>query len=174
LIAERGPAERVQAGIKVRGAGIQECMQNRRRLFITYLIAAALPAFAESKVEPINKDGSGVAIKGYDPVAYFTQGKPVKGSTAFSYPWMNSTWLFANAEDRDEFSKNPAKYAPQYGGYCAYGVSQGHAVNIDPEAWAVIDGKLYLNYSKSVKNTWSKSIPKYIEDANHNWPALHK
>ena len=137
-------------------------------------MAAVLPAFAQSKVDPVNKDGSGVAINGYDPVAYFTQSKPVKGSASFTHHWMNSTWWFASAEDRDEFTRTPEKYVPQYGGYCAYGVSQGHAVNIDPEAWAVIEGKLYLNYSKGVKKTWSEAIPKHIEEANRNWPELHK
>jgi hypothetical protein len=136
-------------------------------------MAAAIPGFTASKVDSINKDGSGVAIKGYDPVAYFTQSKPVKGSSAFTFSWMQSTWWFADAANRDEFSRNPEKYAPQYGGYCAYGVSQNHTVTIDPEAWSIIDGKLYLNYSKSVKKTWSEAVPKYIEDANRNWPGLH-
>jgi hypothetical protein len=137
-------------------------------------MAAALPLFAGSKADPINKDGSGVAIEGYDPVAYFTQSKPVKGLPAFTYRWMNSTWLFASAENRTEFTRNPEMYAPQYGGYCAYGVSQGHTVSIDPEAWTVIDGKLYLNYSQGVKKTWSQAIPKHIEEANRNWPELHR
>ena len=149
-------------------------MHTTRRFALMLGMAAVLPAFAQSKVDPVNKDGSGVAIKGYDPVAYFTQSKPVKGSASFTHQWMNSTWWFASAEDRDEFARTPEKYAPQYGGYCAYGVSQGHAVNIDPEAWAVIDGKLYLNYSKGVKKTWSEAIPKHIEEANRNWPGLHK
>ena len=81
---------------------------------------------------------------------------------------------FASADDRDEFARNPEKYAPQYGGYCAYGVSQGHAAPIDPEAWTIIEGKLYLNYSKGVKKTWSEAIPQHIEEANRNWPGLHK
>jgi hypothetical protein len=149
-------------------------MHTTRRFALMLGMAAVLPAFAQSKVDPVNKDGSGVAIKGYDPVAYFTQSKPVKGSASFTHQWMNSTWWFVSADDRDEFARTPEKYAPQYGGYCAYGVSQGHAVNIDPEAWAVIDGKLYLNYSKGVKKTWSEAIPKHIEEANRNWPGLHK
>ena len=149
-------------------------MQTRKRFILALGIAAALPLFAESKADPINKDGSGVAIKGYDPVAYFTQSKPVKGSSTFTYQWANSTWWFASAEDRDEFVRNPEKYAPQYGGYCAYGVSQGHTAPIDPEAWTIIEGKLYLNYSKGVKKTWSEAIPKHIDEANRNWPGLHK
>ena len=135
---------------------------------------AALPVFAASKSDSINKDGSGVAIKGYDQVAYFTQSKPVKGSPAFASQWKNATWWFASTEDRGEFARNPEKYAPQYGGYCAYGVSQGHTAPIDPEAWTIVEGKLYLNYNKAVKKTWSEAIPKYIEEANRNWPGLHK
>ena len=147
-------------------------MNTSRRLILTLSVAATLPIFAESKADPINKDRSSVAIKGYDPVAYFTQSKPVKGAPAFTYQWMNSTWWFASAEDRDEFARNPEKYAPQFGGYCAYGVSQGHTAPIDPEAWTIIDGKLYLNYSKGVKKTWSEAIPKHINEANQNWPGL--
>ena len=149
-------------------------MHTRRRLILTLGMVAALPLLADSKADPINKDGGGVAIKGYDPVAYFSQNKPVKGSPAFTHQWMNSTWWFANAEDRDEFARNPEKYAPQYGGYCAYGVSQGHTVSIDPEAWTIIEGKLYLNYSKGVQKTWSQAIPKHIDEANRNWPGLHR
>ena len=145
-----------------------------RRLTLTLGIAAALPVFAASKADAINQDGRGVAIKGYDPVAYFTQSKPVKGSAAFTYQWMNSTWWFASAQDRDEFARTPEKYVPQYGGYCAYGVSQGHTAPIDPEAWTIVEGKLYLNYSKGVKKTWSEAIPKHIDEANRNWPGLHK
>jgi hypothetical protein len=149
-------------------------MKITRRLLLTVALAAALPVFAQSKSDSINKDGSGVAIKGFDPVAYFTQSKPVKGSPAFSYQWMNSTWRFVSGENRDEFARTPEKYAPQYGGYCAYGVSQGHTAPIDPEAWTIVEGKLYLNYSKGVKKTWSEAIPKHIEEANRNWPGLHK
>ena len=141
------------------------------RTLVTCL-AYAVVALA-GKVESVNVRG-GTALQGYDPVAYFTQSKPVKGSAEFTHQWMGSTWWFASAEDRDLFAKEPAKYAPQYGGYCAYGVSQGHTAPIDPEAWTIVEGKLYLNYSKGVKKTWSQAIPKYLEDANKNWPGLHK
>jgi hypothetical protein len=137
-------------------------------------MAAVLPVFAGSKADPINKESNGVAIKGYDPVAYFTESKPEKGSPKFTHQWMNATWWFANAQDRDEFARNPQKYAPQYGGYCAYGVSQGHTVSIDPEAWGIVEGKLYLNYSKDVKKKWSMAIPKHIDEADRYWPGLHK
>ena len=149
-------------------------MQITRRFVLAAIGAAAAPALAGSRAEAINKDGSGVAIKGYDPVAYFTDGKPVKGSPSYTYRWMGAVWQFAGAGHRDEFARTPEKYAPQYGGYCAYGVSQKHTVSIDPEAWSIVDGKLYLNYSQGVKKTWSQAIPKYVEDADRNWPALHR
>jgi YHS domain-containing protein len=149
-------------------------MQITRRMVFVFGMAAALPLWAAGSADPINKDKGGVAIQGYDPVAYFTQSKPVKGSSEFTHQWMNSTWWFSSAEDRDEFARTPEKYAPQYGGYCAYGVSRGHTVTFDPEAWTIIEGKLYLNYSMGVKKTWSEAIPKHIEEANQNWPGLHK
>jgi len=138
----------------------------------TAIVCLAAPAMAA--VDPVEKDGKGVAVKGYDVVAYFTQSKPVKGTPQFTHQWNGATWQFASAADRDLFAADPAKYAPQYGGYCAYGVSQNHAVPIDPEAWRIIEGKLYLNYSKSVQKTWLEDPAKRIEEANRNWPGLHK
>ena len=148
-------------------------MQITRR-FVLLFGATLLPAFAGSPADPVNKNGSGVAIKGYDAVAYFTDSKPVKGLPAFTYQWMGATWQYATAAHRDEFARTPEKFAPQYGGYCAYGVSQNHTAPIDPEAWTVRDGKLYLNYSQGVKKTWSKEVPKHVEQADKNWPGLHK
>jgi YHS domain-containing protein len=115
-----------------------------------------------------------VAIRGYDPVAYFTEQKPVRGSEQFRYSWMGATWLFASAANRDQFAANPAQYAPQYGGYCSYAVSKGHTASIDPEAWHIVDGKLYLNYSKGVQKTWEKDVPENIQKVDQNWPELHK
>jgi YHS domain-containing protein len=126
------------------------------------------------QADPINKDGKGVAIKGYDAVAYFTQSKPVKGSPSFMQQWMGSTWWFASAEDRDQFAAAPEKFAPQFGGYCAYGVSQNHTVSVDPEAWRIVEGKLYLNYSKGVQQKWVQDVPGNIKKAGENWPKLHK
>ena len=125
-------------------------------------------------VDPVNKTGKSIAIKGYDAVAYFAQGAPVKGLAQFMQDWMGATWLFANAQDRDLFMASPEKYAPQYGGYCAYAVSQGHTAGIDPEAWTIIDGKLYLNYSKGVPRKWQMDTKGRIEQADKNWPSLHK
>lgn len=139
---------------------------------IALLFLLALPLFA---TEPINKTLiTGVAIKGYDPVAYFTDAKPVKGSSDFELEWMDATWRFASAAHRDAFTKDPHKYAPQYGGYCAYGVSKGYAVGIEPEAWHIENGKLYLNYNLEVRTMWLKDIPGYVKKADENWPEVLK
>ena len=95
------------------------------------------------------------AVRGYDVVAYFTQGRPVEGERKFIHKWMGTEWRFASAKHRDLFAENPEKYAPQYGGWCAWAVSQGYTASVDPEAWRIVDGKLYLNYSKSVQALWN-------------------
>ena len=87
---------------------------------------------------------------------------------------MGAKWLFSSAEHRDAFAKEPEKYAPQYGGYCAYGVSQGYAVKIEPDAWTIVNGKLYLNYDRGVQKTWEKDLPGYIAKADKNWPGVLK
>ena len=112
------------------------------------------------------------AIRGYDPVAYFNAGKPVMGSKQFSYQWKGANWYFANRENLNAFKAAPDKYAPQYGGYCAYGLSQGHKATTEPDAWTIVNGKLYLNYDKDVQSTWKKDREKYIITADKNWPNL--
>jgi YHS domain-containing protein len=112
------------------------------------------------------------AVRGYDVVAYHEQQKAVKGSAEFSHDWQGATWRFASAASRDKFSAAPEKYAPKYGGYCAYGMSQGYKVGTDPEAFAIVDGALYLNYNKSVQRTWNQDRPGYIKLADGNWLKL--
>ena len=146
-------------------------MTTFKAVSVSLGLAALLVA---GQADPIDKDGKGVAVKGYDVVAYFTQSKPVKGSAAFAHSWMGATWWFASARDRDQFAASPEKFAPKYGGYCAYGVSRGHTVEIDPEAWRIVEGKLYLNYSKGVQQKWVQDVPGNIIKANQNWPKLHK
>jgi YHS domain-containing protein len=133
------------------------------------LIAAATQsAFA---IEPVFSTKAG-AIRGYDPVAYFTQHKPVKGKTNLVYEWQGAKWHFANKENLEAFTATPEKFAPQYGGYCAYGVAQGYTPETDPAAFQVVDDKLYLNLSKVVLKRWQQDIPGYVKDANENWPQL--
>ena len=112
--------------------------------------------------------------QGYDAVAYYQQSAPVKGSSQFRYQWRGATWLFANAENRELFQADPERYAPQYGGYRAYAVSKGHTASIDPEAWKIVDGRLYLNYSKGVQKKWAEDVPGNIVNADRNWPDLHR
>ena len=131
---------------------------------------SALPARAGKS--PVFKNFRGRAIRGVDPVAYFAGKGPVDGDSDFSHEWKGARWLFASAENRDKFAADPERYAPQYGGYCAWAVSQGYTASIDPEAWSLVDGKLYLNYSLSVRETWNQDIPGNIAKANANWPGV--
>ena len=125
-------------------------------------------------IDPVNKSFTGTALKGYDAVAYFKEGRPVKGESQFRHDWMGAKWYFASAENRDQFVRDPQKYAPQFGGYCAWAVSRGYTASIDPEAWRIVDGKLYLNYSKRVQRMWEKDVAQRIDEATRNWPKLHK
>lgn len=134
----------------------------------TFMVLS-VAAFAQKSEVFIKGDA---AIRGYDPVAYFTAGKPVMGNKQFSYQWKGANWYFANQDDLNAFKAAPEKYAPQYGGYCAYGLSQGHKAPTEPDAWTIVNGKLYLNYDKDVKSTWSKDRDKYIVTADKNWPNL--
>ena len=114
------------------------------------------------------------AINGYDPVAYFTVGKPVKGQDGLVTEWMGAKWKFSSQANLDLFKANPEKYAPQYGGYCAYGVTQGSLIKVEPEQFTLRDGKLYLNYDADVQSKWLKDPAGYIKDADAKFQALLK
>jgi len=142
-----------------------------------FLVAIILPfAFfscaKSSPILPVNATSEGVAIKGYDPVAYFTDSRPVRGMPGFKYVWKGSEWRFASSDHLEMFKKDPEQYAPRYGGYCAYAVSQGKTADIDPEAWKISDGKLYLNLDKNVQKLWEKDMQDYIRKADKNWPRM--
>lgn len=115
---------------------------------------------------------SKVAVGGYDPVAYFRVGKPVKGEKRFRTSWKGVAWRFSSAENRDLFLASPEKFAPQYGGYCAWAVSQGYTASGDPLAWTVHGGKLYLNYSLGVRDRWLGDVVGNIERGDRNWPGV--
>jgi hypothetical protein len=115
---------------------------------------------------------SATAVGGYDPVAYFREGKPVPGKKEFSHTWKGVTWRFANAGNLEDFKAKPDAYAPQYGGYCAWAVSQGYTAKGDPKAWSIVDGKLYLNYNADVHKTWQKDASGNISKADRNWPKV--
>ena len=114
----------------------------------------------------------GVAVGGHDPVSYFTEGKPVAGKAEITLEHGGATWRFASEANRDAFKGDPARYAPQYGGYCAYAVALGHTAKGDPNVWSIVDGKLYLNFNAPTKATWEKDIPGYIKKADANWPGV--
>jgi YHS domain-containing protein len=138
-------------------------------VFTALLMFLTGPIFAGQFFERNN-----LAIDGYDPVAYFTEQKPVKGSSEFRSDFHGSTFQFASAAHRDAFVGNPEKFVPQYGGYCAYGMAKGYKAKIDPAAFTVVGDKLYLNYSETVRSQWLTDIPGYIRKADVNWPDLKK
>jgi YHS domain-containing protein len=140
-----------------------------------YVIAAAVllascTSKAQKGAEVFQKNGA--AIGGYDPVAFFSENKPVEGSANFTFQWKDATWRFASQQNLDSFRKTPERYAPQYGGYCAYGTAEGHKAPTEADTWTVLDGKLYFNYNRKVKALWDKDRPRYIEQANRNWEQI--
>ena len=149
---------------------------NRRTVLKMTGAAVALPLMANAalaaKAEIYTGLLSNTAVGGYDPVAYFTENMPVEGNSDFQTKWKGVKWYFSSQENLDKFKANPTAYAPQYGGYCAYGVSQGAAVKGDPKLWKVVDGKLYLNINPGVQKRWEKDIPGFIKKANKKWPAV--
>lgn len=148
----------------------------RRPLAVIALVlgtSVLFAAAAQAAKSPVNKSRfGGVAIEGYDPVAYFVDAAPVKGDSAIVHEWNGATWRFAKVENRDRFAAEPETFAPQYGGYCAYAVAKGTTASIDPQAWKIVDGKLYLNYSKKIQKTWEEDVPGYIAKADGNWPGV--
>lgn len=150
-------------------------MQTLRRN-LAVAAAAAIVLFgaaATAALEPVNKTLFGsLAVDGYDVVAYFTDGKPVKGAAEHRLEWNGAVWRFASAEHRAMFEREPEKYAPAYGGYCAWAVANGYTADTDPEAWAIVDGRLYLNYDKKVQAKWRADVPGHIAKGDANWPRL--
>jgi YHS domain-containing protein len=116
----------------------------------------------------------GVAIKGYDPVAYFTEGKPVAGSPEHTFVYKGSTFRFASPANRDAFAADPEKYAPQYGGFCAFGAAGGYKAKIEPDAFTIVDDKLYLNYNDGVQKQWRKDIAGFVAKADAKWPEVSR
>ncbi|MEO7991099.1 MAG: YHS domain-containing (seleno)protein [Chryseolinea sp.] len=140
------------------------------RLTIIFFIAFISVTVNAQKAEVFSTSSG--AIKGYDPVAYFTVGKPVKGDPKISFHWNNADWYFSSEANLKVFKSSPEKYAPQFGGYCAYGVSDNHKAPTNPDAWTIVDGKLYLNYNMEVKELWSVDKLTLIKKANDLWPTI--
>ena len=137
------------------------------------LAISALPSAAlAAKPEIYSPAFSRVAVEGYDPVAYFTLGRPEKGSEAFTTTYKGAEFRFASAANLARFKANPGAYAPQFGGYCAWAVSQNYTAKGDAQYWRIVNGKLYLNYSADVQKKWEKNIPGFIAKGNSNWPNV--
>jgi YHS domain-containing protein len=132
---------------------------------------AAAPAMAATTAPAVSAEG-GIAIRGYDPVAFFTTGTPQEGSPAHAYEYEGATWHFTSAENLAAFKNNPTRYAPQFGGYCAWAVSQHYLAPGDPEYWKIVNGKLYLNANSRAKELWEADQADAIERGHANWPAV--
>lgn len=141
----------------------------KRLLWAAALMLAATVAQA---VEPVHTAGGDVAVGGYDVVAYFDQGRPVRGSEEFTLEWQGAVWRFASDAHRAAFRTDPERYAPQYGGYCAWAVSQGYTAAGDPNQWSIVDGRLFLNYNAAVQRQWSADRAALIVQGDRNWPGL--
>lgn len=139
--------------------------------FKAAIVAAAMAVSSFAHAGEINEE-KGVAIKGYDPVAYFTDGKPVQGAASHVSTYKGATFRFASAAHKAAFDANPEKYAPQFGGFCAFGTAGGYKADIDPAAFSVVDGKLYLNYNKTVQGKWKQDVAGYVSKAEANWPEV--
>lgn len=125
-----------------------------------------------AQAQAVNVDRNGLGLKGYDAVAYQTEQRAVEGSAAFTAAHQGVTYRFSSAANRDAFTAEPDRYLPAYGGFCAFGVSRGYKVKIEPDAFTVVDGRLYLNYDKGVQERWLKDISGYIAKADSNWVRI--
>jgi hypothetical protein len=137
-------------------------------------LAALFMASMAAADDRINKDAENLAILGYDTVAYFTDGRPVKGSPEFEYVWHDARWRFASAEHKALFASEPDRYAPQFGGFCTGGVGLGNLAPIDPEAWVIVDGRLYLHYNKEGRDETAADPKAHIASAAESWETLGK
>ncbi|MCY4149884.1 MAG: YHS domain-containing protein [Gammaproteobacteria bacterium] len=135
------------------------------------MLIVIAPAIADKP--PVYVSGqNNYAIRGYDPVAYHLDRKPVRGKDDYTAEWNGATWRFSSEANRGKFTQEPERWAPQYGGYCAWAVSRNYTASTDPDAWSIVDDRLYLNYSKSVRASWSQDIPGNIRNGDANWPSV--
>jgi YHS domain-containing protein len=143
------------------------------RIFFVLLFVAILLGGCKPNTGEVYHTADG-AVKGYDVVAYFKESKPVKGDKDLAYKWKDAEWHFASVANLEAFRKDPEKYAPQYGGYCAYGTAAGHKAPTEPDAWEIVDGKLYFNYNKDVQVKWRENQAEFIKQADQKWPEVKK
>jgi len=142
-----------------------------KKVFLFLLLISVIPVFAQTKIL-VNVDRKGLALQGNDPVTFFTQNRPVKGLAQFESKYNGARYLFASAENKALFDANPAKYEPQFGGFCAYGVAQGHTAPIKIEAWQIVNGRLLMQYDLGVKKDFNKDQQGNLQKADKNWPGI--
>ena len=152
-------------------------IRNRKFLLLALIVGVAAAVGACSRTSPttalaFNTHADGLALRGFDAVAYFAVDNAVKGDPKFEYAWNGAKWLFSSEENMKKFRANPEAYAPQFGGYCSFAVSEGYTADGDPEAWKIADGKLFLNYNKQVRGKWEKDQGARIEKGAANWKAF--
>lgn len=136
-------------------------------------LAVSILSVSFAHAGAINEE-KGIAIRGFDPVAYFTRGKPAAGLAKFKARHGGATYRFATAAHRDSFVARPERFLPAYGGFCAYGTSQGYKAAIHPAAFTIVEGRLYLNFNEEIRKKWSEDVPGHIEKADQNWPDVAK
>lgn len=150
-------------------------MPIRRRMLLpgalTMALAGRSAAQPAAAGEPVFAE-RGLAIRGFDPVAYFREGRPVRGGAAHTHAWRGATWRFATAANRDAFVADPVRFAPAYGGFCAFAVAHGYTAPIDPDAFRIVDGRLFLNYDRATQRRWEADIPGHVARGDAAWPAL--
>ena len=147
-------------------------MNRRRQTVLVTAITTVALAVAVAAQTPVNSDARGVAIDGYDPVAYFAVGEAQRGRADHTVEWNEATWYFTSAANAALFRSNPEHYAPQFGGYCAWAAAQGYVAGVDPQAWTVHNGRLYLNFSAGVRRRFVRDLDGNIAAAERNWPGL--
>lgn len=142
----------------------------KKALSVVFVIVSMAGLAAGKQL--LNLDSNGIGIQGYDPVAFFTEHKPVKGSPQFQSDYNGAKYWFASADDKTAFDKEPARYEPQFGGYCAYGASQGHRAPVKIEAWQIVNGRLLMQYDLDVKTKFNKDQQGTLKKADQNWPGI--
>lgn len=142
--------------------------------FLSLFVMMSVGQAYAAKDEIYTAWNSDLAVKGYDSVAYHAAGEPIKGKKAFQTQWKGKSWRFVSAANLELFKASPEKYAPKYGGYCAWAVSKGYTAKGDPKAWKIVEGQLYLNFNKSIQKKWEKDIPGHIKRGDENWPEVLK
>jgi hypothetical protein len=147
-------------------------MNTFERVAVTLLVAVAFVTALSAAKPRLNVAADGLAVRGFDVVAYTTDGRPMVGASRFEAQWGGAVWRFVDQAHREMFLADPERYAPQFGGYCAYAVSQGYTADGDPRVWRIVEGRLYLNYSARAQRLWQRDIPGHIAKGRANWPLV--